>query len=61
MYAILLIFVVSINLVSSYDANVQQLLERVDAFERKLERNEMKLATLSNTYVMLLEDRQGQS
>ena len=61
MYAILLIFVVSINLVSSYDANVQQLLERVDALERKLERNEMKLATLSNTYVMLLEDRQGQS
>ena len=61
MYAILLIFVVSINLVSSDDANVQQLLERVDALERKLERNEMKLATLSNTYVMLLEDRQGQS
>ena len=74
MYAILLIFVVSINLVSSDDANVQQLLERVDVLERKLERVdvlerklervdmlEMKLATLSNAYEMLLEDRYGQS
>ena len=61
MYAILLIFVVSFNLVSSYDANVQQLLARVDALERKLERNEMKLATLNNAYEMLLEDRHGQS
>ena len=61
MYAILLIFVVSINLVSSEDANVQQLLERVDALERKLERNEMKLAILNNAYEMLLEDRQGQT
>ena len=64
MYAILLIFVVSFNLVYSDDANVQQLLERVDVLERKLERVdmlEMKLATLSNAYELLLEDRQGQS
>ena len=54
MYAILLIFVVSFNLVSSYDANIQQLLERVDVLE-------MKLAILSNAYEMLLEDRLGQS
>ena len=54
MYAILLLFVVSINLVSSDVANVQQLLERVDVLE-------MKLATLSNAYEMLLEDRHGQS
>ena len=41
MYAILLIFVVSINLVSSDVANavqVQQLLERVNVLERKLEK-----------------------
>ena len=60
----MLIFVVSFNLVSSYDANIQQLLERVDVLERKLERVdmlEMKLATLSNAYEMLLEDRHGQS
>ena len=74
MYAILLIFVVSINLVSSDDANVQQLLERVDVLERKLKRVdvlerrlervdmlEMKLVTLSNAYETLLEDRYGQS
>ena len=64
MYAILLFFVVSFNLVSSDDANVQQLLERVNVLERKLERVdmlEMKLATLSNAYEMLLKDRHGQS
>ena len=61
MYAILLLFVVSINLVSSDVANVQQLLERVDALERKLEQNEMKLDNLNNAYEMLLEDRHGQS
>ena len=61
MYAILLLFVVSINLVSSDVANVQQLLDRVDALERKLEQNEMKLDNLNNAYEMLLEDRHGQS
>ena len=48
MYAVLLIFVLSFNLVSSDVANVQQLLERVDVLERKLERVdmlEMKLVT----------------
>ena len=54
MYAILLIFVVSFNLVSSDIANVQQLLERVDVLE-------LKLATLSNAYELLLEDRHVQS
>ena len=54
MYAILLLFVVSINLVSSDVANVQQLLERVDVLEKKF-------ATLTNAYEMLLEDRHGQS
>ena len=54
MYAILLIFVVSFNLVSSDVANVQQLLERVDLLE-------LKLASLSNAYEMLLEDRHQQS
>ena len=69
MYAILLFFVVSFNLVSSDVTNVQRLLERVDVLERKLERVdvlerklervdmlEMKLVTLSNAYEML-EDR----
>ena len=54
MYAILLIFVVSFNLVSSDVANVQQLPERVDMLE-------MKLASLSNAYELLLEDRHVQS
>ena len=54
MYAILLIFVVSFNLVSSDVVNVQQLLERVDLLE-------LKLASLSNAYEMLLEDRHQQS
>ena len=54
MYAILLIFVVSFNLVSSDVANVQQLLERVDMLE-------MKLVSLSNAYELLLEDRHVQS
>ena len=54
MYAILLIFVVSFNLVSSDVANVQQLLERVGMLE-------MKLASLSNAYELLLEDRHVQN
>ena len=54
MYAILLIFVVSFNLVSSDVANVQQLLERVDLLE-------LKLASLSNAYELLLKDRNVQN
>ena len=54
MCAILLFFVVSFNLVSSDVANVQQLLERVDLLE-------LKLATLSNAYESLLEDRSVQN
>ena len=63
MYAILLIFVVSFNLVSSDVANVQELLERVDLLERKLERVdelELKLESLSHAYELLLEDRHAQ-
>ena len=53
MYAILLIFVVSFNLVSSDVANVQKLLERLDVLERKLEKvNLVERKLESNTKVI---------